>query len=73
MFIFLLVKVKWNKETLALDLDTNEQPNVFKAQIFALTGVSTERQKVMFKGAVIKDEEWNPVTLKAIKNVLPLR
>lgn len=52
-----------------VDLDTTEPPAVFKAQIFALTGVSTERQKVMFKGAVIKDEEWNPATIKAVKDV----
>lgn len=63
------MKVKWNKETYDLDLDTNEPPNVFKAQIFGLTGVSTERQKVMFKGSVIKDDEWSPITLKSLKNV----
>lgn len=62
------VKVKWNKETYDLELNTTETPNVFKAQIFGLTGVSPERQKVMFKGSVIKDDEWNPATLKVIKN-----
>lgn len=53
-------------------MDTNERPDVFKAQIFALTGVSTSRQKVMFKGGVIKDDEWNPVMLKSIKNVIKI-
>ncbi|UXI17166.1 stromal membrane-associated protein 1 [Sarcoptes scabiei] len=62
------VKVKWNKDVYDVELDTNERPDVFKAQIFALTGVSTSRQKVMFKGGVIKDDEWNPVMLKSIKN-----
>lgn len=69
LFSFSKVKVKWNKDTYDLELDTTEPPNVFKAQIFGLTGVSPERQKVMFKGAVIKDDEWNPATLKVIKNV----
>lgn len=32
---------------------------VFKAQLFALSGVVPERQKVMFKGVVLKDNEWN--------------
>ncbi|KAH9415307.1 Ubiquitin carboxyl-terminal hydrolase 14 [Dermatophagoides pteronyssinus] len=62
------VKIKWNKETYDLELDTNESPSVFKAQIFALTGVSTDRQKVMFKGSVIKEDEWNSTMLKSIKN-----
>ncbi|OTF83822.1 ubiquitin carboxyl-terminal hydrolase 14-like protein, partial [Euroglyphus maynei] len=63
------VKIKWNKEQYDLELDTNEPPSVFKAQIFALTGVSTDRQKVVFKGGVIKDDEWNSTMLKSIKNV----
>lgn len=63
------MKIKWNKETYDLELDTNEPPSVFKAQIFALTGVTTDRQKVMFKGGVIKDDEWNSTMLKSIKNV----
>lgn len=67
--IFFPVKIKWNKETYDLELDTNESPSVFKAQIFALTGVSTDRQKVMFKGSVIKEDEWNSTMLKSIKNV----
>lgn len=61
--------MKWNKDTYDVELNTTETPSVFKAQIFGLTGVSPERQKVMFKGVVIKDDEWNPATLKVIKNV----
>ena len=34
------VKVKWGKETYdEVDLNTEEEPMVFKAQLFALTGV----------------------------------
>lgn len=61
--------MKWNKDTYDVELNTTETPSVFKAQIFGLTGVSPDRQKVMFKGAVIKDDEWSPTTLKVVKNV----
>ncbi|RWS06929.1 ubiquitin carboxyl-terminal hydrolase 14-like protein [Dinothrombium tinctorium] len=53
------VKVKWGKELFdGIELNTDEEPIVFKAQLFALTGVKTDRQKVMFKGKVIGDETW---------------
>lgn len=42
-----------------MDANTDEDPMVFKAQLFALSGVVPERQKVMFKGVVLKDNEWN--------------
>jgi len=54
------VKVKWGKETYdEVDLNTEEEPMVFKAQLFALTGVQPHRQKVMLKGAALKDETWD--------------
>ena len=37
-------------------MDTDEEPLLFKAQLFALTGVQPERQKVILKGAVLKDD-----------------
>uniref|UniRef100_A0A1B0CV70 Ubiquitin carboxyl-terminal hydrolase n=1 Tax=Lutzomyia longipalpis TaxID=7200 RepID=A0A1B0CV70_LUTLO len=53
------VKVKWGKELFPnITVDTDEEPLVFKAQLFALTGVAPDRQKVMCKGATLKDE-WN--------------
>lgn len=59
------VNVKWGKEKLNdLELNTDEPPLVFKAQLFALCGVQPERQKLMVKGAVVKDEEWGSVKLK---------
>uniref|UniRef100_A0A4W4FF76 ubiquitinyl hydrolase 1 n=1 Tax=Electrophorus electricus TaxID=8005 RepID=A0A4W4FF76_ELEEL len=36
------------------ELNTEEPPMVFKAQLFALTGVQPERQKVMIKGGTLK-------------------
>ncbi|XP_055712894.1 ubiquitin carboxyl-terminal hydrolase 14 [Phlebotomus papatasi] len=53
------VKVKWGKELYPnIIVDTDEEPLVFKAQLFALTGVAPERQKVMCKGVTLKDV-WN--------------
>lgn len=55
------VKVKWsnNKTTLEkIDLNLSEPPALFKAQLFALTNVPVERQKLMFKGSIIQDNNW---------------
>ncbi|XP_076367953.1 ubiquitin specific protease 14 isoform X2 [Tachypleus tridentatus] len=43
---------------------------VFKAQLFALTGVQPDRQKVMLKGATLKDENWGNLKLKDGATVL---
>uniref|UniRef100_A0A3P9NK09 Ubiquitin carboxyl-terminal hydrolase n=1 Tax=Poecilia reticulata TaxID=8081 RepID=A0A3P9NK09_POERE len=52
------VNVKWGKEKFdAVELNTEEPPMVFKAQLFALTGVQPDRQKVM-------DDEWGNIKLK---------
>jgi len=54
------VKVKWGKEVYnEVGLNTDEEPMVFKAQLFALTGVQPHRQKVMIKGAALKDDSWD--------------
>lgn len=54
------VKVKWGRESFPnIEVNTDEDPLVFKAQLFALTGVQPHRQKVMCKGLALKDDEWN--------------
>lgn len=53
------IKVKWGKETHKLDVNTDEDVDLFRAQLFALTGVLPERQKIMCKGVTLKDSEWN--------------
>lgn len=59
------VNVKWGKEKYKdLECNTDEPPLVFKAQLFALTGVEPNRQKVMLKGTVLKDSDWTPFKLK---------
>ena len=53
--LFLVVNIKWGKEKFSdVECNTDESPELFKAQLFALSGVAPERQKVMIKGAVIK-------------------
>ncbi|CAB1444362.1 unnamed protein product [Pleuronectes platessa] len=60
------VNVKWGKEKFdAVELNTEEPPMVFKAQLFALTGVQPDRQKVMVKGGTLKDDEWGNIKLKS--------
>ena len=58
------IKVKWAKEVYNdVEVNTDEEPMVFKAQLFALTGVQPERQKVMLKGAIL-DQSWDKMKLK---------
>ncbi|XP_012284203.1 ubiquitin carboxyl-terminal hydrolase 14 [Orussus abietinus] len=59
------IKVKWGKEVFPnVEVNTDEEPMLFKAQLFALTGVQPERQKVMLKGMTLKDDEWGNMKLK---------
>jgi ubiquitin carboxyl-terminal hydrolase 14 len=49
------VSVKSGKEKFQnLEVNTDELPELFKAQLFALTNVAPERQKIMLKGSVLK-------------------
>nr|QBH73732.1 hypothetical protein [Aphelinus abdominalis] len=59
------IKVKWGKELFPnVEVNTDEDPILFKAQLFALTGVQPERQKVMLKGMTLKDNDWGNVKLR---------
>lgn len=59
------IHVKWGKEKFKdIECNTDETPMLFKAQLFALSGVQPERQKVMIKGATLKDDEWSNIKLK---------
>lgn len=67
------VKVKWGKETFSdIEVNCDESPMLFKAQLFALTGVQPERQKVMIKGVTLKDTDdgWETFKLKENATVL---
>lgn len=60
------VSIKWGKEKFEnVELNTDDPPDVFKAQLFALSGVAPERQKVMLKGSVLKDNDhWGNFKIK---------
>ena len=40
-----------------------------QAQLFALTGVQPERQKVMIKGVTLKDVDWDNFKLKDVSKI----
>ena len=59
------VTVKWGKESYDVEADTSQPPTVFKFQLYSLTGVQPERQKIMIKGGFLKDDaDWSKVALK---------
>lgn len=64
--IMVHVIVKWQKETFKdVEVDTSQPALVFKGQLFALTGVAPERQKIMVKGGLLQDDhDWNKLGLK---------
>ncbi|XP_071038073.1 ubiquitin carboxyl-terminal hydrolase 14 isoform X2 [Parasteatoda tepidariorum] len=65
------VKVKWGKELYDdVEVNTDDDPIVFKAQLFTITGVPPDRQKVMIKGTTLKDEVWGTIKLRDGATVL---
>lgn len=41
--------VKWGKERFEVDANTEDSPLQLKSQLFSLTGVNPDRQKVLVK------------------------
>jgi ubiquitin carboxyl-terminal hydrolase 14 len=66
------VNIKWGKEKFSdVECNTDDPPMVFKAQLFALSGVQPDRQKVMLKGAVVKvfvNENWDNLIMTSSMN-----
>jgi len=61
------VTVKWGKEKFPkVGINTDENPEVFRAQLFALTNVPPERQKILTKGSTLK-QSWDGFDTK-LKN-----
>ncbi|CAI5441061.1 unnamed protein product [Caenorhabditis angaria] len=58
------INVKWQKEKYTIDVDTTQPPLVFKAQLYALTQVVPERQKVLITGKQLPDDSWDGFTIK---------
>eukprot|EP01147_Barroeca_monosierra_P001978 gene1978-5058_t len=64
------VKVKWGKETFKdVEVNTGEDPDQFRAQLFSLTGVPPGGQKVMCKGMSLKDT-WEGFPIKDKASIL---
>jgi len=67
------VSVKWGKELYKdVEVDTTQSPLVFKSQLYTLTSVPPERQKVTIKGSLLKDEDWGKAVPKDGATVLLL-
>ncbi|KAJ1930106.1 deubiquitinating enzyme [Tieghemiomyces parasiticus] len=60
------VNVKWNAKRFDnVDLDTDDTALTFKTQLFSLTGVEPDRQKILVKGGMLKDDtNLNSLNLK---------
>lgn len=59
------INVKWGKELLKdVEVDMGQPPVVLKLQLYSLTGVPPDRQKVMGKGGLLGDDEWGKVSFK---------
>ena len=49
------MSVKWQKKVFPdMEVDTSQPPYVFKCQLYDLTGVPPERQKIIVKGGLLK-------------------
>lgn len=61
------VNIKWGKQKFEkVEVNTNDPPEVFMAQIFALSGVPPERQKIMAKGKTLKEgDSWSGFPVKS--------
>lgn len=45
--------VKWGKQRIPVEIDSSENPMIFKAQLMTMTNVPIERQKIIFKGKML--------------------
>uniref|UniRef100_A0A914H6N1 Ubiquitin carboxyl-terminal hydrolase n=1 Tax=Globodera rostochiensis TaxID=31243 RepID=A0A914H6N1_GLORO len=58
------VKIKWGTEELSVNANLEETPLLFKAQLFELTNIPPERQKLIVRGKTISDESWNGIKIQ---------
>jgi len=60
------VSVKWGKQEFKdIEIDFSQPAVLFKTQLFSMTGVPIERQKIMVKGGMLKDDsDWSTLGLK---------
>ncbi|XVF33775.1 hypothetical protein REPUB_Repub17cG0197000 [Reevesia pubescens] len=70
-FIGKILECEMQKEVFkAVKIDTRQPPYVFKCLLYYLTGVPPERQKIMVKGGLLKDDaDWSSVGVKQVKDL----
>lgn len=70
----MLVNIKWNKQIFPLEFDPEDGVEMFKSQIYSLTAVPMDRQKLMAKGAWIgtlkDDADLTKMKLKEGHNIM---
>ena len=51
------VSIKWGKQVFDdIEVNLSEDIATFKVQVYALTNVPVDKQKIMAKGKIIKDD-----------------
>ncbi|KAI3380948.1 hypothetical protein SNEBB_002545 [Seison nebaliae] len=59
------VSVKWNKQVYNdITVNVDDPPEVFKGQLFTLTDVLPEKQKIIYKGKILDNEDWDKFPIK---------
>ena len=59
------IKLKWKKDKHDIDVDTTQSPLDFKVQVYSLTGLPPDQQKLIFRGHILKDDdEWASIDLR---------
>jgi ubiquitin carboxyl-terminal hydrolase 14 len=50
-----IVNIKWGKQTLQdIDVDVDQDVLTFKTQVYAMSNVPVDKQKIMIKGKILK-------------------
>lgn len=52
-----IVKVKWNKTDYTLEVDLAQEIGLLRNQLFSITGVLPEKQKILMKGKVLNKDD----------------
>ena len=52
----LRLTIKWGKNTLDIETSSSDTLETFKAQLYSLTSVLPEKQKLMYKGKFLKED-----------------
>lgn len=62
--------IKWKNEKYEIEVNHETTGLLLKTQIFSLTGVKPERQKIMVKGGMLKDDcDLSTLGLKAVLDI----